>query len=143
MMKTVSKNKPDADLEGVLLMEMAPQNGTEVILGVNKAPGLGTMVMFGLGGIYVEVLKDVNFAYAPVTRSDALHMIETLQTSEIFEGVRGEPARDKEMLIECIGRLAQLVTDFPEIKELDINPLLALPEGEGAKVLDVRVVIEE
>jgi acetyltransferase len=143
MMKTVAANKPEAKLDGVLLMEMAPQNGTEVILGVNKAPGLGTMVMFGLGGIYVEVLKDVNFAYAPVTRSDALDMIETLQTAEIFEGVRGEPARDKEMLIECIGRLAQLVTDFPEIKELDINPLLSLPEGEGARVLDVRVVIEE
>lgn len=143
MMDTVSQNKPEADLEGVLLMEMAPENGTEVILGVNKAPGLGTMIMFGLGGIYVEVLKDVNFAYVPLTRQDAERMIETLKTAEIFEGVRGEAPRDKEALIECIGRLAQLVHDFPEITELDINPLQALPEGQGARVLDVRVVIEE
>ncbi len=143
MMKVVSGNKPDADLEGVLLMEMAPDNGTEVILGVNKAPGLGTMVMFGLGGIYVEVLKDVNFAYAPVTADDAKDMIDSLKTAELFAGVRGEAPRDKQALVECIGRLAQLVSDFPEIKELDINPLMALPEGEGAKVLDVRVVIEE
>lgn len=138
MMTTVAKNKPEAKLDGVLLMEMAPK-GTEVILGVNKN-SLGTMIMFGLGGIYVEVLKDVNFAFAPLTRGDALRMIETLRTSEIFEGVRGEAPVDKETLIESIGRLAQLVTDFPEITELDINPLLA--SNEGAKVLDVRVVIE-
>ncbi len=142
MIKTVSKNKPEAKLEGVLLMEMAPDYGTEVILGVNQAPGLGTMIMFGLGGIYVEVLKDVNFAYAPLTKADALDMIQTLKTSDLFKGVRGEKAKDIEKLSECIGRLSQLVTDFPEIVELDINPLLALPEGEGAKVLDVRVVIE-
>ncbi len=143
MMERVGQNKPEADLKGVLLMEMAPEDGTEVILGVNKAPGLGTMVMFGLGGIYVEVLKDVNFAYAPVTKADAMKMIETLKTAEIFEGVRGEAPRDKAALVECIGRLAQLVADFPEIKELDINPLLALPEGDGAKLLDVRVVLED
>ncbi|MEA2056426.1 MAG: acetate--CoA ligase family protein [Patescibacteria group bacterium] len=142
MMTRVKKNKSEADLKGVLLMEMAPQGGTEVILGVNKALGLGTMVMFGLGGIYVEVLKDVNFAYPPLTKSDALRMINTLKTAELFEGVRGEKPRDKAALVECIGRLAQLVSDFPEIKELDINPLLALPEGEGAKLLDVRVVLE-
>lgn len=142
MMTIVGKNKPEAKLEGVLLMEMAPDNGTEVILGVNQAPGLGTMIMFGLGGIYVEVLKDVNFAYAPLTESDALEMIHSLQTAELFEGVRGEKPRDIKMLVECIGRLSQLVTDFPQITELDINPLLSLPEGQGAKVLDVRVVIK-
>jgi len=142
MMEVVKANKPEADLQGVLLMEMAPDNGVEVILGVNQAPGLGTMVMFGLGGIYVEVLKDVKFAFAPLTKDDAQRMIKGLQTAELFEGVRGEQAKDKQALMECIGRLAQLVTDFPEIKELDINPLLALEEGQGAKVLDVRVVIE-
>jgi len=109
---------------------------------VNKDPGLGTMIMFGLGGIYVEVLKDVNFAYVPLTQGDAKRMVNTLRTAELFEGVRGEPAKDKAMLVECICRLAQLVIDFPEIVELDINPLLALPQGEGARVLDVRVVIE-
>jgi len=143
MLETVASNKPEAKLEGVLLMEMAPNNGTEVILGVNQAPGLGTMIMFGLGGIYVEVLKDVSFAYAPLTEADALKMINSLKTAELFKGVRGEKPKDMKKLVECIGRLSQLVTDFPEITELDINPLLALPEGEGAKVLDVRIVINE
>lgn len=142
MMATVSKNKPKAKLEGVLLMEMAPDYGTETILGVNKAAGLGTMVMFGIGGIYVEVLKDVQFAYAPITKADAERMVNSLRMSEVFHGVRGQKAFDVDKIVENIGRLAQLVTDFPQIVELDINPLLVLPKGEGAKVLDARVVIE-
>ncbi len=142
MIKIVSKNKPDAELEGVLLMEMAPDNGTETILGVNKASGLGTMIMFGIGGIYVEVLKDVQLAYAPLTKADAERMISSLRMHEIFEGVRGQLALDVEAIIESILRLSQLVTDFPEIVELDINPLLVLPQGKGVKVLDARIVIE-
>lgn len=140
MIKIVSQKKPEAKLDGVLLMEMAPEGGTEVILGVSKAPGLGTLIMFGLGGIYVEVLKDVDFSFTPLTRDDALRMIEGLKSSRLFEGVRGQQPVDKEKLVEAIGRLSQLVTDFPEIIELDINPLLALPDS--AKVLDARVVIE-
>ncbi len=143
MMKRVKKAKPKAKIEGVLLMEMAPQNGLEVILGVNKAPGLGTMLMFGLGGIYVEIFKDVNFAFAPVTRADAERMIDNLQSKPLFEGARGQEAVDQELLIESIGRLSQLVTDFPEIVELDINPLLALPGEAGVKMLDARIVLEE
>ncbi|MCC6710806.1 MAG: acetate--CoA ligase family protein, partial [Candidatus Pacebacteria bacterium] len=142
MMAIVGKNKPEARLDGVLLMEMAPNNGIEVILGVNKAPGLGTMIMVGLGGIYVEVFKDVNFGFVPLTHTDALRMIDGLRSAKLFEGVRGQQPADKEMLIESIGRLAQLVTDFPEITELDINPLLVLPQGDGVKALDARLVIE-
>lgn len=138
MMQTVAKNKPEAKLEGVLLMEMAPA-GTETILGINKN-SLGSMLMFGLGGIYVEVLKDVAFAFTPLTRTDALHLITGLRSSKIFEGVRGEAAIDQESLIEALGRLSQLVMDFPEITELDINPLLV--SSRGAKVLDARIVIE-
>ncbi len=142
MMATVKKNRPTAKLEGVLLMEMAPTNGVELILGVNKVPGLGTMIMFGMGGIYVEVLKDVNFAFVPMSEYDVIHMIESLKSAAIFDGVRGQAPIDRAKLIESIGRLSQLVTDFPEITELDINPLLALPQGQGVKVLDARIVIE-
>jgi len=138
MMKRVAANKPEAKLEGVLLMEMA-KKGAELILGINKNT-LGTMLMFGLGGIYVEVFKDVNFAFAPLTRTDALHMIAGLRSSKLLEGVRGEAAVDKESIIEAIGRLSQLVSDFPQIVELDINPLLATKDG--AKALDARIVIE-
>lgn len=137
MMSRVSKKMPKAKLEGVLLMEMA-KKGTELILGINKN-SLGTMLMFGFGGIYVEVFKDVNFAFTPLSREDALSMINGLRSSKLLEGVRGEKPVDKEILIETIGRLAQLVKDFPEIVELDINPLLA--NADGVKVLDARVVI--
>jgi acetyl coenzyme A synthetase (ADP forming)-like protein len=142
MLKTVAGHLPEAKLEGALLMQMAPKDGIEVILGVNKNPGLGTLLMFGLGGIYVEILKDVSFAFAPVTRADALRMITGLRSSKIFAGARGQAPRDIDALVESIGRLSQLVMDFPEIVELDINPLLSLAQGQGAKVLDARVVIE-
>lgn len=140
MMTTVASKKPEANLQGVLLVEMAPAGGLEMILGVNKAPGLGTMIMVGLGGIYVEILKDVNFAFAPLTRSDAVRMLTNLKSSKLLDGARGQLPVDKEKLIECVGRLSQLVVDFPEIVELDINPLLAL--SDKALVLDGRVVIE-
>lgn len=142
MMSVVAHNQPEAKLEGVLLMEMAPSDGIELVMGVSKISGLGSMIMFGLGGIYVELLKDVTFAFAPLTRSEALSMISGLKTSQLLAGYRGQEPRDKEKIVECIGRLSQLVSDFPEIKELDINPLLALSSGKGAKVLDVRIIIE-
>jgi acyl-CoA synthetase (NDP forming) len=137
----VAKNAPEAKLDGVLVMQMAPKNGVEVILGVSKAPGLGTMIMVGMGGILVEVLKDVAFGYVPLTKSDITKMIYSLKSSQIFEGVRGAKKSDINSLVESIARLAHLVTDFPEIVELDVNPLLVLSEGEGVKVLDARIVI--
>lgn len=142
MLQVVAKNAPKAKLDGVLVMEMAPKDGLETILGVSKAPGLGTMVMFGLGGIYVEVLKDVAFSYTPLTEADAKRMITSLKSSELFKGVRGSEPSDVKALVESIGRLGQLISDFPEIVELDINPLLALSKGKGVRVLDARVVIE-
>jgi len=138
MMTTVSKNKPQAKLEGVLLMEMAP-DGYETILGINKN-SLGSMLMLGLGGIYVEVFKDVTFAFPPLSLLEIKNMINGLQSSSIFAGTRGQQAIDQASLIETIARLAQLATDFPEIKELDINPLLL--SAQGAKVLDARIIIE-
>ncbi|GIK84247.1 MAG: acyl-CoA synthetase [Patescibacteria group bacterium] len=142
LMARVARNAPNAKLDGVLVMQMAPKNGVEVILGVSKAPGLGTMVMVGLGGIYVEVLKDVSFGYVPITKNDANRMVTSLKSAKIFEGVRGAKPSDIDMLVESIGRLAQLVLDFPEISELDINPLLVLPKEEGVRVLDARVLLE-
>lgn len=142
MMQRVSISKPEARLEGVLLMEMAPENGTEVILGANKDASLGHMIMFGLGGIYVEVFKDVTFGLAPITKDDAWRMVSEIRSSKIFDGVRGQSALDKEAIVECLGRLSQLLTDFPEIIELDVNPLMVLPKGNGVRVLDGRIVIE-
>ncbi|PIU36282.1 acyl-CoA synthetase, partial [Candidatus Shapirobacteria bacterium CG07_land_8_20_14_0_80_39_18] len=131
-----------AKLEGVLLEEMAPKNGIETILGAKKNSNLGTTIMFGMGGVYVEVLKDVSFGIVPITPQDAKRMVESLKASKIFAGFRGMPCYDVNAVINCLGRLSQLLTDFPEIKELDINPLLVLPKGEGVRVLDARIIIE-
>ncbi len=141
MMQTVKHNVPTATLDGVLLVEMAPKNGFEFVVGVNKDPSLGHLIMFGLGGVFVEVLKDVSFRLAPLTAKDAHEMIREIKSYKLLKGTRGLPPLDVDAVVDCILRISQLVTDFPQIKELDINPLLVLPKGEGVKVLDGRIVI--
>jgi len=121
------------------LVQQQLHDGLEVIVGAKAEPGLGHIVMFGLGGIYVEVLKDVSFKLVPVTEREAREMIESLQTYELLTGVRGRPGVDREALIEIIHRVSQMLTDNPEIRELDINPVFAL--RQGAKAADVRVMI--
>lgn len=95
--------------------------------------------MLGMGGIYVEVLKDVTFRLAPVTNKEADDMIDSIKTKKLLEGVRGEKPADKKKLSELVQRLSLLLTDFPEIKELDMNPVLVMEQGKGCKVLDVRI----
>jgi acetate---CoA ligase (ADP-forming) len=142
LMARVAVNRPEAHLEGVLLVEMILDKGTELILGSVQDPSLGDAIMLGLGGIYVEIIKDVVFGLNPLTRSDVVRMINTLKSKKVLDGARGNKPADKEALIECVLRLAQLLRDFPEIKEMDINPLFVLEEGKGAKVMDARIVIE-
>ncbi len=142
LMTRVAINKPTAKLEGVLMVEMITDLGTELILGSIEDPSLGDAIMLGLGGIYVEILKDVVFGLNPLTKNDVEVMINSLKSKKFLDGARGAKPSDKAMVIECVLRLAQLLRDFPEIKELDINPLLALEVGKGAKVLDARIVIE-
>jgi acetyltransferase len=142
MMARVAKNCPTAKLEGVMLREMVVDPGVEMILGSFKEPSLGQTIMVGLGGIYVEILKDVSFGLNPIGPSDAITMLESLRSKKILDGARGAKPADKEKIVECLLRLSQLLSDFPEIKEIDINPLLAMENGKGAKVLDARIVIE-
>ncbi len=142
LMEAVKKNRPEAKLDGVLIVEMAPRGGTEVILGIIKDAALGHLIMVGLGGIYVEVLKDVAFGVAPITPQDAKRMIDSLKTRMMFDGVRGGVPLDVEALVDALGRLSQFITDHPEIIELDMNPLLLLPKGQGARVLDARIIVE-
>jgi 4-hydroxybutyrate---CoA ligase (ADP-forming) len=111
----------------------------ETILGAKQDPIFGPLVMFGLGGIYVQVFKDVVFRMAPIGRRDALNMIESIKSIELLKGVRGERPSDLKAIANNLQRLSQLVTDFPEIEEFDINPLMVLEEGMGAFTVDVRV----
>ena len=125
-------------IEGVLVQEMVT-NSKELILGAKQDKLFGPLLMFGLGGIYVEILKDVNFRLAPISESEALEMIESIKTISLLKGARGEKSSDIASVVDCLLRLSQLLVDFPEIEEFDINPLLVLEEGRGSRVVDVRI----
>jgi acetyltransferase len=132
---------PDAEIWGCQVQEMAPPGGMEILIGMNRDPQFGPLVTFGLGGIYVEALKDVTFRVAPFTRKDAEDMLREIRSRALLEGVRGNPPIDKEAIVDTLLRIGQLVQDFPEIAELDINPLIVYPEGQGAIAIDMRLVL--
>ena len=130
--------KKEANIKGVLVQQMV-ESARETILGAKHDKLFGPLIMFGLGGIYVEALKDVVFRLAPIDEQEAMKMVESIKTYKILKGIRGQPPSDIKALIECLLRLSQLVTDFPEITEFDMNPLLVLEEGKGACAVDVRI----
>ncbi len=125
----------------VMIQAMAPR-GTEVILGAQRDPQFGPLLMFGMGGIYVEVMRDVAFRLAPIAAADAREMIGETAVGKILAGVRGQPPADVEAVVETLQRVGQLVADFPAIAELDINPLIVGPAGEGAWAVDVRLRLD-
>src|SRR2546422_6177965 len=138
IIKNARKYDKKAIIKGVLVQEMV-KGGKETIIGSKLEQGFGSVVMFGMGGIYVEVLKDVTFRVAPVTDSEADEMISSIKTNKLLQGVRGEKPSDTKKPSECIQRISQLVTDFQEIKELDMNPVLVFEKGKGCKVVDIRI----
>ena len=131
--------KADATIDGVQVQQMLA-GGQEVIIGAVTDPAFGKLVAFGLGGILVEVLKDITFRLAPATREDALSMLDSIAAAEILRGVRGSEAVNRDALATMIVNVSQLVADFPEISELDLNPVFATPKG--ATAADVRVVLD-
>ncbi len=133
---------PGARIWGCLVQQMVPK-GREVLLGMSRDPQFGPLVAFGLGGIYVEALKDVAFRIAPFSREEAAEMIREIRSYALLEGVRGEPPADEEAMVDALLRVSQLVTDFPEIVELDINPLMVFEKGRGAVALDMRLILKE
>jgi len=131
--------KARVTIDGVQIQQML-SGGQEVIIGAVTDPAFGKLVAFGLGGILVEVLKDITFRLAPATRADALSMLDGIAAAEILRGIRGAPPVDRESLATMIGNVSQLVADFPEVSELDLNPVFATPEG--ATAADVRVMLD-
>ncbi len=130
-----------ARIDGVFMQRMAPK-GREVILGMKRDPHFGPILMFGLGGIYVEALKDVTFRVAPIRELSAYDMLRNIRAFKLLEGVRGEPPADLEAIADCLKRLSQLSCDHPEIEEIDINPLMVYGEGKGAGVIDARIILK-
>ena len=139
IMENVKKYNAKAKIVGVLVQEMAPQS-TEVIVGAIKDPQFGQTIMFGLGGIFVEILKDVNFRIAPITTEDAKEMITELKAYPLLKGYRNTPPADIDALISILCNTSRLVMDNQEIKELDLNPVMAYQKG--AKTVDARIILE-
>ena len=139
ILDNVKKNNSEARIIGVLVQEMAPPS-TEVIVGAVKDPQFGPAVMFGLGGIFVEVLKDVAFRVVPFTEDEAREMISEIKAYPILKGYRNTPAADIKAITNILLSVSRLITDYPAIKEIDLNPVLVY--HEGAKAVDARIVIE-
>lgn len=140
IIESVKKHKPDAVIKGIFVRKMIPP-GEEVILGLKRDNTFGAVVMFGLGGIFVEIYKDVSFGIAPLNSKSAEELIMTTKASEILSGARGRMPRDIGSLKECIIRLSQLAVECPQIKELDINPLIVLEDGKGSFVADTKIML--
>jgi acetyl coenzyme A synthetase (ADP forming)-like protein len=139
ILNQVKAYKADATILGVQVQQMLPA-GQEVIVGAITDPSFGKLVAFGLGGVLVEVLQDVTFRLAPTTRREARAMLTDIDGAEVLRGVRGGPGVDEGALAELIENVSQLVHDFPEISELDLNPILAT--GDGATAVDVRILVD-
>jgi acyl-CoA synthetase (NDP forming) len=140
MSATVRARAPRARLEG-FEVEAEVRGGKEVLIGLERDPGFGPVIAFGLGGIYVEVLRDVTFRLAPVRPLSARHMIESVKAYPLLQGVRGEPPSDLDALTEAIERVSQLAVALPEVAELDLNPLIVRGVGSGVVAVDARVVL--
>ncbi len=142
MMYRIPQKMPDADILGVLVQEMCT-SGKEVILGMHRDPQFGPLMMFGMGGTMVEVLQDVAFYLAPLTADEARQMLASTKTYRMLRGVRGQEGVDIEVLAEGLQRLSQLVTEFPQIKEMDINPYMIGPPGTTPIAVDARMSVEK
>ncbi len=140
IISNVSQKMPEARIDGIYVVEMIGDS-EEVILGVKRDPSFGPVIMFGLGGIFVEIFKDVSFRVAPVTKIEAGSMIEQIKSYAILSGARGKNPRDISKLKESIMRLGQLAIDQPAIRELDINPMMVLDDGKGCYVTDAKIML--
>ncbi len=139
ILENAKKFAAAAEITGILVQEMAPQS-IEVIVGAVKDPQFGQTLMFGLGGIFVELLKDVTFRVAPITREDAHEMVTKVKAFPLLDGYRNTPPADLDAIINTLLNTSKLIMDYPEIKELDLNPLMAYEKG--AIIVDARIILE-
>jgi len=139
ILKIVGRKYPDAIIHGVSVQKMI-RPGTEVIVGISQDPQFGPVIMFGLGGIFVEVLKDVSFRIVPVNQRDAQEMIKEIKGYPLLQGVRGKESSDIPALVEMILKISNFVEEYPQIKELELNPIFAY--RDGAVAVDARIILE-
>jgi len=142
VIKNARSYKPNAKITGVTIQEYLPP-AREIIVGALQDPSFGATVMFGLGGVWVEVLKDISFRLAPLGSEDAMEMIKEIKGYPILAGLRGAPPADIEAIANLIQKVGQLAYEFPEISELDINPIFVFNAGKGVIAVDARIVLGE
>ncbi len=143
MSESIKSKMPDAKIHGFLIQKFFTAKGIEIIAGADSIKGFGSLIMFGLGGTFVELFKDVAFRLAPLTRQDALNMMKETKGYQILKGFRGQASYDIDAIVDYLLRLSQLVTDFPEIKELDLNPIRVLEDSQGLVIMDAKAIIAE
>lgn len=140
MLDQIKKKYPEARIHGVSVQKMV-NPGLEVIMGMSKDPQFGMVLMFGLGGILVEILKDISFRIVPLTRKDAKEMLREIKGSQLLKGYRGQPPADTIIMEELMLDVSDFVEEYPEVKELDLNPIIV--SGDSVIAVDARVVLEE
>ena len=143
IIESIKNKKNDFKIHGFLIQKYFTEKGIELIAGANLIKGFGSLIMFGLGGTFVELFKDVSFRLAPLNRHDALNMIKQTKGYQILKGFRGQASYDIESIIDYLLRLSQLLMDFPEIKELDMNPIKVLEDKKGIVIMDAKVILDE
>lgn len=139
--ENVKAKMPEAVIDGIMVSKQI-ENGVEVILGIKKDPSFGSVIMFGIGGIFVEIFKDISFRVAPVSKEEALNMIHEIKAWKLLAGARGRLMADVDALATTIVKLSNLALSCPQISELDINPLIVLEEGKGCFVADAKIILE-
>jgi len=140
IMDSVRKRAPSARIAGILVQEMVPW-GLEVIVGATRDNTFGPIIMFGLGGVFVEVLKDVSFRIAPLSAHDIETMIREIKGYRILEGYRGEPPRDIDAVKDILKKTSELMLSLEEVQDLDLNPIMLYERGKGAKIADARIIL--
>lgn len=143
IINNVKKHVPGARIAGILVQKMAPKGAVEVVVGAIRDPVFGPAIMFGLGGIFIEVFRDVSFRVVPFSEQDAEEMIKEVKAYKIIRGYRNIAPRDVDSLIKIIMAVQNLVKENPEINEMDLNPILSYEKGKGALAVDVRIILKK
>jgi acetyl-CoA synthetase (ADP-forming) len=139
MQQNITQKMPNAQIEGILIERM--ESGVELLIGSTLDPMFGPILAFGLGGIYVEVLKDVVFRLIPIEHEDATEMLSEIKAAKILDGIRGQPPVDKKALVELLMETSNFIVNNPEIEELDLNPVFA--SDKGVSVVDARIILKD
>ncbi|MHA1270138.1 MAG: acetate--CoA ligase family protein [Candidatus Helarchaeota archaeon] len=143
IMENAKKYKSDANIIGVNIQRYAKEGIAELIIGMTTDPQFGPALMFGLGGIFVEIYKDVSFRVCPITEYDAREMIQEIKAFPILDGFRGRPKADIDTLVEILLKISKMAIENPEIDQLDLNPVIVYEKGSGVAVVDARIILKE